>query len=249
MVSLSTSYLFFDVLTRFCNNIDSNPQLQMPFESYPEPHRSPRLASMEDLCWEIKWEHRDDCVSALMVNFISLSRVTRLIHLKTLRRVPHLTVTWAHQPNTSGQGLNPPGHRHLFQSYTPHNRHRPFTHQSFVPHRVHISRFQQLTVPGGTVNDHVKAHCVAPVGSATHDHDIPEATHESWADESGSTATRKEINSSKVGEGGNDTSIILDQLPPIDRFAPVPDTANGLDGQKKMSKDEQESSKSPDTAR
>ncbi|KAG6879860.1 hypothetical protein C0992_010529 [Termitomyces sp. T32_za158] len=49
---------------------------------YPSPHDAPRSAKMDTACWEIKWEHRDDCVSALM----------------TLRRVPHLTVTWAHQP-------------------------------------------------------------------------------------------------------------------------------------------------------
>ncbi|KAF9566097.1 hypothetical protein CPC08DRAFT_814999 [Agrocybe pediades] len=54
---------------------------------YPEPHNGVRSPTMDKLCWQIKWEHRDDCVSALM----------------TLRRVPHLTVTWAHQPPPSGQ--------------------------------------------------------------------------------------------------------------------------------------------------
>lgn len=56
------------------------------WKSYPVPHNAPRSAVMDKSCWEIKWEHRDDCVSALM----------------TLRRVPHLTVTWAHQPPTFG---------------------------------------------------------------------------------------------------------------------------------------------------
>ncbi|KAF5385322.1 hypothetical protein D9615_001326 [Tricholomella constricta] len=53
---------------------------------YPAPHDAPRSSKMDTGCWEIKWEHRDDCVSALM----------------TLRRVPHLTVTWAHQPPPFG---------------------------------------------------------------------------------------------------------------------------------------------------
>ncbi|KAG1813254.1 uncharacterized protein BJ212DRAFT_422216 [Suillus subaureus] len=51
-------------------------------QEYPPPHDAPRSAGMETGCWEIKWCHRDDCVYALM----------------TLRRVPHLTVTWAHHP-------------------------------------------------------------------------------------------------------------------------------------------------------
>ncbi|KAG2062337.1 hypothetical protein BDR06DRAFT_966134 [Suillus hirtellus] len=51
-------------------------------QEYPPPHDAQRSAEMETGCWEIKWCHRDDCVAALM----------------TLRRVPHLTVTWAHHP-------------------------------------------------------------------------------------------------------------------------------------------------------
>ncbi|KAF8640511.1 hypothetical protein AX17_000173 [Amanita inopinata Kibby_2008] len=50
---------------------------------YPFPHNNPRSPSMDTGCWEIKWKHRDDCIGALM----------------TLRRIPHLTVTWAHQPS------------------------------------------------------------------------------------------------------------------------------------------------------
>ncbi|KAF7311102.1 RNA binding protein [Mycena chlorophos] len=56
-----------------------NPRQLFP---YPAPHDGPRLPGMDTGCFEIKWVHRDDSVSALM----------------TLRRVPHLTVTWAHQP-------------------------------------------------------------------------------------------------------------------------------------------------------
>ncbi|KII94122.1 hypothetical protein PLICRDRAFT_122139 [Plicaturopsis crispa FD-325 SS-3] len=62
------------------------PNLSKGFEgSYPSPHDSERSAGMDPRCWEVKWDHRDDAVSALM----------------TLRRVPHLTVTWAHQASTS----------------------------------------------------------------------------------------------------------------------------------------------------
>ncbi|KAF8807798.1 hypothetical protein BYT27DRAFT_7189890 [Phlegmacium glaucopus] len=58
---------------------------------YPAPHNAPRSPRMDYTCWEIKWDHRDDCVSALM----------------TLRRVPHLTVTWAHQPASSDYSNHP----------------------------------------------------------------------------------------------------------------------------------------------
>ena len=34
---------------------------------YPAPHNAPRSPRMDKGCWEIKWDHRDDCVSALMV--------------------------------------------------------------------------------------------------------------------------------------------------------------------------------------
>ncbi|KZT30864.1 hypothetical protein NEOLEDRAFT_1174229 [Neolentinus lepideus HHB14362 ss-1] len=55
--------------------------------SYPFPHDAPRASSMDTGCWQVKWGHRDDCVNALM----------------TLRRIPFLTVTWAHQPSSSVQ--------------------------------------------------------------------------------------------------------------------------------------------------
>ncbi|KAG0707521.1 hypothetical protein DFH29DRAFT_628554 [Suillus ampliporus] len=57
---------------------------------YPPPHDAPRSVEMEMGCWEIKWRHRDDCVGALM----------------TLRRVPHLTVTWAHHPAHPRQSIS-----------------------------------------------------------------------------------------------------------------------------------------------
>ncbi|TFK77320.1 hypothetical protein BDN72DRAFT_38095 [Pluteus cervinus] len=62
-----------------------------PWSIYPPPHNAPRKAHMDDTCWEVKWNHRDDCVSALT----------------TLRRVPHLTVTWAHQASSNACNQSP----------------------------------------------------------------------------------------------------------------------------------------------
>ncbi|KAF8559994.1 hypothetical protein OG21DRAFT_1502343 [Imleria badia] len=53
--------------------------------SFPVPHEGPRSPVMDPGCWKVKWAHRDDCVSALV----------------TLRKIPHLTVTWAHQSYTA----------------------------------------------------------------------------------------------------------------------------------------------------
>ncbi|KAI6012512.1 hypothetical protein F5J12DRAFT_818433 [Pisolithus orientalis] len=55
---------------------------------YLNLHNSPRSALMDPGCWQVKWCHRDDCVSAWM----------------TLRSVPHLTVTWAHQSHSEKHG-------------------------------------------------------------------------------------------------------------------------------------------------
>ncbi|KAJ7446435.1 hypothetical protein B0H11DRAFT_2336849 [Mycena galericulata] len=63
------------------NDLETNVPVR-----YPPPHDNPRLPEMNPGCFEVKWAHRDDCVSALM----------------TLRRVPHLSVTWAHQPSPFG---------------------------------------------------------------------------------------------------------------------------------------------------
>ncbi|KAH9486538.1 hypothetical protein JR316_0000603 [Psilocybe cubensis] len=235
--SLRSLASYFGPLEKFsplqvANANDIDPQMQIPFGSYPEQHRSPRLPSMDDLCWEIKWEHRDDCVSALM----------------TLRRVPHLTVTWAHQPNTPGQGLGLSGHRHPFQSYSPHNnRHRPFVHQ-LPPHHAHANHFQQLTFSTGTIIGHPKTYLVGPMQSAN-DHD-PEVMHESWADESDSTVTRNEINSCQPGESGHISSPVAEGLPPV---GSVRETATGKDTQENTDKVEpklptqQDQSREPST--
>ncbi|KAG6862152.1 hypothetical protein C0995_004234 [Termitomyces sp. Mi166 len=82
---------------------------------YPSPHDAPRSAKMDTACWEIKWEHRDDCVSALM----------------TLRRVPHLTVTWAHQPPPFASE-----HRSPYMS---------FPHVNFAQYPLHVQNQSQFT--------------------------------------------------------------------------------------------------------
>ncbi|KAJ6621088.1 hypothetical protein B0H10DRAFT_2215358 [Mycena sp. CBHHK59/15] len=66
--------------------VDNQEKTSAAKRLYPHPHDGPRLPEMNSGCFEVKWSHRDDCVSALM----------------TLRRVPHLTVTWAHQPSPFG---------------------------------------------------------------------------------------------------------------------------------------------------
>ncbi|KNZ75039.1 hypothetical protein J132_05329 [Termitomyces sp. J132] len=82
---------------------------------YPSPHNAPRSAKMDTACWEIKWEHRDDCVSALM----------------TLRRVPHLTVTWAHQPPPFASEHRSP--------------YMPFPHVNLAQYPLHVQNQMQLT--------------------------------------------------------------------------------------------------------
>ncbi|KAK1228674.1 hypothetical protein PQX77_008327 [Marasmius sp. AFHP31] len=61
---------------------------------FPAPHNAPRKPNMDKRVFEVKWEHRDDCVSALM----------------TLRKVPHLRVTWAHAtPSNAAESVMLPG--------------------------------------------------------------------------------------------------------------------------------------------
>ncbi|KAL5519269.1 hypothetical protein ACEPAH_952 [Sanghuangporus vaninii] len=57
--------------------------------TYPLGHDANRSVGMDTGIWEIKWEHRDDCITAL----------------NTLRRIPHLTVTWAKDLHTSGSNF------------------------------------------------------------------------------------------------------------------------------------------------
>lgn len=62
---------------------------------FPVPHNALRESPQDIGCWTIKWRHREDCISALM----------------TLRRVPHLTVTWAH-PQSGVQQDHHTGYQH-----------------------------------------------------------------------------------------------------------------------------------------
>lgn len=60
------------IMTEYClddgdQSFDDENSL-MEHELYPAPHNAPRSPRMDNGCWEIKWDHRDDCVSALMVN-------------------------------------------------------------------------------------------------------------------------------------------------------------------------------------
>lgn len=56
---------------------------------------------MDPGCWEVKWENRSDCLSALAASSTQTrydSSCLGLMHLvQTLRNVPHLTVTWPNQ--------------------------------------------------------------------------------------------------------------------------------------------------------
>ncbi|TFY80307.1 hypothetical protein EWM64_g3702 [Hericium alpestre] len=71
----------------------------------PGLHDAPKSPVMDPGCWEVKWEHREDCVTALT----------------TLRSVPHLSVTWAHmtRPPASSQGNYVRSRSHSFSSSQP----------------------------------------------------------------------------------------------------------------------------------
>ncbi|KAJ8487305.1 hypothetical protein ONZ51_g4267 [Trametes cubensis] len=57
---------------------------------YSYPHDAPRCTEMDKAMWEVKWRDREDSVVALL----------------TLRRIPYLTVSWAHHPPPA-LGLSP----------------------------------------------------------------------------------------------------------------------------------------------
>ncbi|KAJ7161358.1 hypothetical protein C8R43DRAFT_331590 [Mycena crocata] len=116
--------------------------------SYPPPHDGPRLAEMDRRCFEVKWAHRDDCVSALM----------------TLRRVPHLTVTWAHQPSPFGFEQQPSHHHGRFPlSHSNNGTSYPFHVQNFTPPSQ--PRNEQPTTSHGPTQLH-SCH-VSPSGGLT----------------------------------------------------------------------------------
>ncbi|KAI9512564.1 hypothetical protein F5148DRAFT_853195 [Russula earlei] len=87
-VGLVLSPLQFDSQTlhqiaSFFGPLESFGQLEHTENArvYSYPHNADRSENMDPGCWEIKWENRTDCLSALA----------------TLRSVPHLTVTWPNQ--------------------------------------------------------------------------------------------------------------------------------------------------------
>ncbi|KAG6832548.1 hypothetical protein H0H92_000177 [Tricholoma furcatifolium] len=102
-------------LTKNDDTQTASTDVNHDWKLYPSPHDAPRSVNMETDCWEIKWEHRDDCVSALMA---------WLIVEQTLRRVPHLTVTWSHQPPPLGSEQRSP--------------YVPFHHTNFAQYPMHI---------------------------------------------------------------------------------------------------------------
>jgi hypothetical protein len=138
---------------------------------YPSPHDGPRSPGMDVGCWEVKWDHRDDCVGALMVCslFFSLCCKFRLLttYNQSLRRVPHLTVTWAHHQPPFGfeQRFSPHNHPQLSAvSYPLHaqERMRPLRGRSASPtnlfHTIesdshHIGSDATTTTAGGLSKD------------------------------------------------------------------------------------------------
>jgi hypothetical protein len=84
---------------------------------YPSPHDAPRSLNMDSGCWEVKWERKDDCISALVVcctSIFTLRNSNNFWLSQTLRTVPHLTVSWAHSSMTfnASQQLHNKGQRH-----------------------------------------------------------------------------------------------------------------------------------------
>ncbi|KAL0580804.1 hypothetical protein V5O48_001180 [Marasmius crinis-equi] len=75
--------------------------------SYPPPHNAPRKPNMDKGVFKVKWEHRDDCVSALT----------------TLRKVPHLKVTWAH--TAPSHAIEPAFQPGSFFQHRPQARYTP----------------------------------------------------------------------------------------------------------------------------
>ena len=66
---------------------------------YSYPHNAGRPEGMDPGCWEIKWENRNDCLTALAVSNTFPHCEGLIFLVQTLRSVPHLTVTWPNQPH------------------------------------------------------------------------------------------------------------------------------------------------------
>ncbi|KAI0034167.1 hypothetical protein K488DRAFT_84256 [Vararia minispora EC-137] len=93
----------------------------------PPQHAGPRSEGMEAGCWEVKWEHRDDCMAALM----------------SLRHVPHLSVSWAHLAGARAGGSGP----HLASPFTPSTRPRMGGHPAEWASPLHFEHKLARTLP------------------------------------------------------------------------------------------------------
>ncbi|KAI0651992.1 hypothetical protein C8Q79DRAFT_71332 [Trametes meyenii] len=129
------------------------------FSSYP--HNAPRSLGMSKSVWAVKWKDREDSVLAL----------------QTLRRIPHLTVSWAHHRqmpeisspvSTLGQPssmslLSPPMHQR--ESCNPSSR-RPGNHQCLSP-RIYSSPLLLPAVSRTTLHSDTRRNTHSPPGANT----------------------------------------------------------------------------------
>jgi hypothetical protein len=75
---------------------------------------------MDPGCWEVKWENRNDCLSALMASSTETpyASLMGLIHfIQTLRNIPHLTVTWPHQQHALIRRRGGPNRSHQIKDH------------------------------------------------------------------------------------------------------------------------------------
>lgn len=122
IVKLATFFGPLEQVSKFAGgpeSMNSNPNYELTASRYPPPHNAGRSSGMDAGCWEIKWDHRDNCVTALM----------------TLRRIPHLSVSWAHQPQQSSM---------LEQRPSPGSQH---TANPIPRTQGRVDRFQPYTSP------------------------------------------------------------------------------------------------------
>ncbi|TCD68103.1 hypothetical protein EIP91_011556 [Steccherinum ochraceum] len=135
----------FGPIEHFGEFIFPNPDGQDDDISVQErihPHDAPRSPNMATEIWEIKWKHREDCVSALM----------------TLRRIPHITVTWAHQQLNPSPGYGGESRLSSPNDVTPVPRGLPF----ISPIR---SQVPPLSYAVGSPSDYQRPSAIRPLFS------------------------------------------------------------------------------------
>lgn len=74
----------------------------------PPGHDTVRSSRMSERVWEVKWEHRDDCITALNVRISFILRCFHayvwLFEFKTLKTIPHICASWtAQRPAAKGR--------------------------------------------------------------------------------------------------------------------------------------------------